>query len=213
MGVRLPTSMLPRLARLYRPRRSPRPAHPRKTAASGASTVAFVGGYRPATLALDSLVGSLAARPIASLGPSRSIPLTIPSSRRATSCVTVKNGASWRPISKPHRRKPKMAPLDDAAIPRIEALGRKARSPLLAAVERSRSQPRIHSRSTRPRCLKLHRSARPRPPVAEAERVPLVVLTLGSDQPLLHAALTAAICLRRQEPSIRLAPPVYRAGL
>jgi hypothetical protein len=28
-------------------------------------------GYRPATLSLDSLVGSLAARPIASLGPSR----------------------------------------------------------------------------------------------------------------------------------------------
>jgi len=30
-------------------------------------------GYRPATLPLDSLVGSLAARPIASLGPSRLI--------------------------------------------------------------------------------------------------------------------------------------------
>ena len=30
-------------------------------------------GYRPATLSLDSLVGSLAARPIASLGPSRNI--------------------------------------------------------------------------------------------------------------------------------------------
>ena len=28
-------------------------------------------GYRPATLSLDSLVGSLAARPIASLGPPR----------------------------------------------------------------------------------------------------------------------------------------------
>src|SRR6266850_4308832 len=35
----------------------------------GAGTVAFVGGYRHATLPLDSLVGSLAARPIASLGP------------------------------------------------------------------------------------------------------------------------------------------------
>jgi len=43
-------------------------------------------GYRPATLSLDSLVGSLAARPIASLGPSEGIsssgPIFISSSQR-----------------------------------------------------------------------------------------------------------------------------------
>ena len=70
---------------------------------------------------------------------------------------------------------------------------------------------RIHSRSTRRRCLKLHRSTRPRP-CGGSRALPLVLATFGGDQPSLHAALTAAICLRRQQPSIRLASTRLPSG-
>jgi hypothetical protein len=47
------------------------PSTARSTALYGAGMVAFVGGLPSRTLPLDSLVGSLAARPIASLSPVR----------------------------------------------------------------------------------------------------------------------------------------------
>ena len=72
-------------------------------------------GYRPATLPLDSLVGSLAARPIASLGPPLPRECRFFSPRRKAE-VNYNGGEKDRPFRQDQRFKSRFPPTGEILI-------------------------------------------------------------------------------------------------